>query len=324
MAGGQRLVRGRFAPSPTGWLHLGHAWTALLAWLQVRQAGGAFVLRIEDVDTGRSRLDFLPAILADLRWLGLDWDEGPDCGGPYGPYLQSQRFSYYRQALHRLAQTGRLYPCFCSRAQVQAASAPHGLAGEGPVYPGTCRHLTPQQRALHARAKRPALRFAVPREPVCFADLVCGEQCFLPGAGGDFVVQRADGLYAYQLAVVVDDLHMRISHVLRGSDLLDSTPRQIWLYQALGGQPPQFAHVPLLLAPDGTRLSKRHGSLTLRQFQEAGVAAPRLVGWLAYLAGWLDRPEPVQPRELLVHFSLATLGRSVIRLRQEDLHPFFA
>ncbi|MCL6636952.1 MAG: tRNA glutamyl-Q(34) synthetase GluQRS [Alicyclobacillus sp.] len=321
---GPRPVRGRFAPSPTGWLHLGHAWTALLAWLQVRQAGGEFVLRIEDVDTGRSRLSYVPSILNDLRWLGLDWDEGPDCGGPYGPYLQSQRFPLYRQALRRLAQNGRLYPCFCSRAQVQAASAPHGLTGEGPVYPGTCRQLTPQQRALRARTKRPALRFAVPPEPLCFPDLVHGEQCFLPGAGGDFVVQRADGLYAYQLAVVVDDLHMRISHVLRGADLLDSTPRQIWLYQALGGQPPQFAHVPLLLAPDGTRLSKRHGSLTLRQWRAAGGSSPRLVGWLAYLAGWLERPEPVQPRELLAHFRLATLRRPAIRLRREDLQPFFA
>jgi len=305
------MLRGRFAPTPSGHLHIGNARTALLAWLQVRAAGGQFVLRMEDIDKPRSRPALAEEILTDLRWLGLDWDEGPDVGGPYGPYVQSAREDLYQAALARLEQEGWLYPCYCSRAQIQAiASAPHGLASEGPVYPGTCRNLTPEERAQRAAAgKPPSLRFALPDEPLSFVDGVAGPQEVPPGSGGDFVVKRADGIFAYQLAVVVDDAAMAITDVLRGADLLDSTPRQIWLYRALGLPVPRFAHVPLLYGPDGQRLSKRHGAVAVAAMRAAGTPPEEVVGYLAYLSGLLERPEPVRPAELVPGFSLDRVPR---------------
>ncbi|HLN61721.1 MAG TPA: tRNA glutamyl-Q(34) synthetase GluQRS, partial [Symbiobacteriaceae bacterium] len=276
------MRRGRFAPTPSGQMHIGNARTALLAWLQIRHAGGRFVLRMEDIDKPRSRPDLAQQILDDLRWLGLDWDEGPDVGGPYAPYTQSEREELYHAALQQLTAEGWLYPCYCSRAEIMAiASAPHGLSAEGPVYPGTCRCLTPEQRAERAaRGKVPSLRFAMPDEPVAFMDGVAGAQSFAAGAGGDFVVHRADGIIGYQLAVVVDDAAMQMTDVLRGWDLLDSTPRQLMLYRALGLTPPQFAHVPLLMGPDGSRLSKRHGSVAVASMRAAGAPAERVVGYI--------------------------------------------
>jgi glutamyl-tRNA synthetase len=301
------MMRGRFAPTPSGQMHIGNARTALLAWLQARRAGGCFVLRMEDIDKPRSRPELARQILSDLRWLGLDWDEGPDVGGPYSPYTQSEREDLYREALRKLEAEGWLYPCYCSRAEIMAiASAPHGLASEGPAYPGTCRRLAPEQAAERAaRGKVPSLRFAMPEaEPVAFVDGVAGPQAFPPGAGGDFVVLRADGIFGYQLAVVVDDAAMQITDVLRGWDLLDSTPRQLLLFRALGLPAPRFAHVPLLYGPDGQRLSKRHGSVTIAAMREAGTAPEAVVGHLAYLSGLLDRPEPVKPAELVAGFDL--------------------
>ncbi|MCL6633868.1 MAG: tRNA glutamyl-Q(34) synthetase GluQRS, partial [Alicyclobacillus herbarius] len=292
--------RGRFAPTPSGRMHLGNAWVALLAWLQIRQLGGQFILRIEDVDGPRSREEFVTALLTDLRWLGLDWDEGPDVGGPFGPYRQRDRQEKYDDAIRTLVRDGRVYPCYCSRSDLlRAASAPHGLAAEGPVYPGTCRDLTPEEREEKARRKRPSLRFRVPDEPVEFADLVLGQQHFPPGWGGDFIIQRADGITAYQLAVVVDDAAMGITHVLRGADLIDSTPRQVWLYEALGLPKPWFAHVPLVTDGHGQRLSKRHKSLTLAALREAGVTSERVIGQLAYWAGITDTVEDVRPADLV-------------------------
>ncbi|HWI51561.1 MAG TPA: glutamate--tRNA ligase family protein, partial [Symbiobacteriaceae bacterium] len=201
------MIRGRFAPTPSGQMHIGNARTALLAWLQARHAGGQFVLRMEDIDKPRSRPELARQILSDLRWLGLDWDEGPDVGGPYGSYVQSERSDLYEAALAKLTADGWLYPCYCSRAELLAiASAPHGLAEEGPRYPGTCRRLTPlEQTERSSRGKVPSLRFAMPDEAVSFTDGIAGPQTAEPGAGGDFVVRRADGIIGYQLAVVVDD-----------------------------------------------------------------------------------------------------------------------
>lgn len=314
-------MRGRFAPSPTGLLHLGNAFTALVAWLQVRQAGGAFVLRMEDIDPARSRVSYAEQVLADLRWLGIDWDEGPDVGGPYGPYRQIQRGERYDAALARLQADGWLYPCYCSRAELAAiASAPHGLASEGPAYPGRCRHLSEAERARRAARKAPALRFALPEDDaVTFVDGIAGVQTFPPGAGGDFIVKRADGVVAYQLAVVADDADMAITDVVRGWDLLDSTPRQLYLYRALGLQAPRFAHVPLLVNPDGSRLAKRDASITLAAMRASGIAPEAVVGWLARLAGWMDRPEPVRPVDLIGHMDLASLPREVIRIPDELL-----
>ncbi len=310
-------VRGRFAPTPSGQLHLGNARTALLAWLQARRTHGSFILRMEDIDKPRSRPHLAAQILDDLRWLGLDWDEGPDTGGPYAPYTQSEREELYQQALDRLRTTGHLYPCYCSRAEIMAiASAPHGLSEEGPVYPGTCRHLTPAERAERAsRGKEPSLRFAIPEdEPLAFHDLLAGPQAYPPGHGGDFVIRRADGIIGYQLAVVVDDALMQVTDVLRGWDLLDSTPRQILLYRALGYQPPRFAHVPLLFGPDGTRLSKRHGAVTLAGVRAAGTRPEILLGHLAHLSGLLPKPEAIQATDLIPHFDPALIPKEPVIL----------
>ncbi|HWI51922.1 MAG TPA: tRNA glutamyl-Q(34) synthetase GluQRS, partial [Symbiobacteriaceae bacterium] len=302
-------------------MHIGNARTALLAWLQARHAGGQFVLRMEDIDKPRSRPELARQILSDLRWLGLDWDEGPDVGGPYGSYVQSERSDLYEAALAKLTADGWLYPCYCSRAELMAiASAPHGLAEEGPRYPGTCRHLTAAQRAAKAATgKVPSLRFAMPDEAVSFTDGIAGPQTAEPGAGGDFVVRRADGIIGYQLAVVVDDAAMGITDVLRGWDLLDSTPRQICLYQALGLSVPRFAHASLLYGPDGQRLSKRHGSVTLAGMREAGAAPERVVGYLAYLSGLLDRPEPVSAADLVASFDLARVPTGPVIVSEETL-----
>lgn len=308
------MKRGRFAPTPSGQLHLGNARTALLAWLHMRIEGGAFVMRMEDIDKPRSRPELAVQILDDLRWIGLDWDEGPDLGGPYAPYTQSEREELYENALRQLKQSGRLYPCYCSRAELMAvASAPHGLTSEGPVYPGTCRSLTATDQAERAQRKSPSYRFAIPADHgFAFIDGIAGPQQAPPGAGGDFIVKRADGMYGYQLAVVVDDAAMGITDVLRGADLLDSTPRQLALYEALGLPAPRFAHVPLLLGEAGERLAKRAGSAaTLAGLRAAGAAPERVVGALAYLSGLLDRCEPVTARELLAagSFSLARIPR---------------
>ncbi|MCX7781812.1 MAG: tRNA glutamyl-Q(34) synthetase GluQRS [Negativicutes bacterium] len=296
-------MRGRFAPSPTGELHLGSAWTALLAWLQVRAAKGIMVLRIEDIDPNRSRAAYTEALMADLKWLGLEWDEGPEKGGPYGPYFQSQRRELYQETLRQLAAAGLIYPCYCTRGEL-AASAPHGTEGER-VYPGTCCSRTDGKRT----GKEPALRLVVPPGCVAFYDGVRGR--FVQDVArevGDFIVRRADGVHAYQLAVVVDDAAMRITHVLRGADLLDSTPRQLVLYRLLGHAPPEFAHVPLLIAEDGHRLSKRQRDLSLAALRQQGARPENIIGYLAWKAGLMERFAPVAAADLIPGFSIKRIG----------------
>jgi glutamyl-tRNA synthetase len=309
------LPRSRFAPSPTGDLHLGNARTALLAWLQARAAGGAFVMRVEDLDEGRVREEYIGTQLADLRWLGLDWDEGPDVGGESGPYLQSQRLELYEEAIQRLTARGMVYECFCSRREVAAAArAPHGPEDEGPVYPGTCRDRTYEQARRRGPKRAASLRFRVPEGELRFTDLVQGEQVVRPEEElGDFVIRRRDGVPAYQLAVVVDDIAMAITDVLRGADLLASTARQLLLYAALGSAPPRWIHVPLMLAPDGERLSKRHGATTLGALRARGVAADEVVGWLASTCGLARTGERLSPAELVQRFSLDRLPQNPTR-----------
>jgi len=306
-------VRGRFAPSPTGDLHLGNARTALLAWLQVRAEGGTFVMRVEDLDAGRVRPGVMESQLADLRWLGLDWDEGPDVGGPHAPYVQSERTERYEAALDRLREQDLLFACACSRRDIAAASsAPHGADDEGPRYPGTCDVLAPS--ALRDRTT--ALRFRVPDADVAFHDLLHGTLTFRPAEEtGDFVVRRKDGVAAYQLAVVVDDAAMDVTKTLRGADLLGSTARQILLYRALGFAEPQWLHVPLLLGPDGQRLSKRHGSVTLREAREAGLRPEAVVGWLASTCGLAEQDEETSARELIDRFAVERLPRKPTTLQ---------
>jgi glutamyl-tRNA synthetase len=260
--------RGRLAPSPTGYLHLGHARTFWTAQERAVRAGGALVLRIEDLDPARSRPEFLHGITEDLRWFGFQWQEGPDVGGSFEPYTQSERMSLYAAALGHLQRVGAVYPCACSRQDVlRALSAPH--AGEDePVYPGTCR----DRAGTFPSGARVNWRFRVPDgRAVAFLDGRLGPQAFVAGKDfGDFVVWRHDGVPSYQLAVAVDDALMRITEVVRGEDLLRSTARQILLYEALGYAAPAFYHCPLLADAEGNRLAKRHAALSLRQLREQG------------------------------------------------------
>jgi len=299
------IHHGRFAPSPTGRLHLGNAWAAVLGWLWARSQGGEFLLRIEDLDAARSRPELTEALLADLTWLGFGFDGEP--------VFQSRRLSLYRTAFERLRATGRVYPCFCTRSEIaRAVSAPHGPADEGPRYPGTCLALSPEQSAERIRTRAPAWRFR-PREGLTeVRDLLHG--AFVQDVArevGDFVVLRNDGVPSYQLAVVVDDADTGITHVLRGDDLLGSTPRQIQLCEALGLPVPVYAHVPLLLGPDGKRLAKRAGTPSLADLRDRGVPPERLVGLLAGWAG-LGDGHPVGLRDLIPRFALDRLPRAPI------------
>jgi glutamyl-tRNA synthetase len=307
------VIRGRYAPSPTGALHLGNARTALLAWLDARSRGGAFVMRVEDLDRARIPAGAEARVLDDLAWLGIDWDEGPDRGGPFAPYRQSERTATYDAAVDRLLAAGRAFPCACSRADVaRAASAPHAADEEGPRYPGTCRGLDPD--AVRARAaaqgRAPAIRFAGGAVGVAFTDEVHGPVPADPAGVDDFVLRRADGTAAYQLAVVVDDAAMQVTRVVRGDDLLSSTARQLALYQALALAPPAFAHVPLVLSPGGERLAKRTRPVSIASLRERRVAPPVVVGALAASAGLCPPAAAVTAAELVATFSLASVTRT--------------
>lgn len=295
-------VRGRYAPSPTGRLHLGNLRTALVAWLQARLQGGQFILRMEDLDTPRVRSGSSDAIIADLKWLGLDWDEGPDVGGPFSPYTQSQRQNLYQAALDHLMQRQCIFPCDCSRKDIAlAASAPHA-GDEGPIYPGTCRN---KPRDKHSN-RTPALRFRVQDETVQFSDAIAGpQQQQLAHEVGDFVVRRADGLFAYQFAVVVDDMLMGVTDVVRGADLLNSTARQLSLFRALEATPlPRYWHVPLSLDEQGQRLSKRENAASLEFWRNAGRRAEQLIGQFANDFGWLTNDAELSARELLTELNI--------------------
>lgn len=306
-------VRGRYAPSPTGDLHLGNVRTALLAWLFARQAGGAFVLRVEDLDRPRVRPGATAQMLEDLRWLGLDWDEGPDCGGPFAPYLQSERQATYDAYLAKLRTADLVYPCYCSRAEVaRAASAPQGAGDDGPRYPGTCRNLSAAERkAREAEGRRPCVRFRAPDRLLAFVDLVAGPVAQnVAQAVGDFIVSRSDGILAYQLAVVVDDGLMQMTQVVRGADLLSSTARQIALFEALGFAVPSFGHVPLVVDAQGARLAKRERAAGVGALRSAGIPAERVIGALAASCGLCQPGETMNARELLASCELERL-RSV-------------
>lgn len=268
-------------------------------------------MRVEDLDGPRVRPGMEERILGELRWLGLDWDEGPDVGGRAGPYHQSRLAERHARALDRLRDAGLAYPCFCSRAEVAASShAPHGPADEGPRYPGTCRDLSAGEVARRSRTRRPAWRLRVEDGPVRFDDLVHGPQVFDVGAAvGDFVVMRADGIASYQLAVAVDDEAMGISDVVRGDDLLASTARQLLLYRALGLPPPRFAHVPLVVGEDGQRLAKRHGALSLGELRDRGADPRAVVGLLAALCALVPDGARASPAGLVGGFDLARLPR---------------
>ena len=294
MSSQSRPVCGRFAPSPSGRMHLGNLWSGLLAWLSARSAGGRMVLRLEDLDTDRCRPEYCQQVMRDLEWLGLDWDNEP--------VYQSQRSDIYRDYFDRLDRQGLIYPCYCTRAERLAASAPHRSDGVA-LYDGRCRRLSPDEADALARTRRPAWRVAVPAEEITFDDLCMGTyRQRLDLECGDFILRRSDGVYAYQLAVVVDDALMGVTQVVRGSDLLDSTPRQLWLARQLGFEAPEHGHVPLLLAPDGRRLAKRDRDMELGQLQQQ-YTAPELVGHLAHLAGLIPEYAPMTPTQLIPLFA---------------------
>ncbi len=304
-----RPACGRLAPSPTGGLHLGHARSFLIAWLASRRDGGTVVMRIEDLDSSRARPEAAAAALVDLKWLGLDWDEGPDVGGPRGPYVQSRRSAIYDEALARLKAADLVYPCTCTRADVErAASAPHA-EDEGPTYPGVCAGRSASD-AL-ALGDRPfGWRFRVPKRLVEWDDLVLGPRVLDPSrSGGDFLVGRNGRGVSYQLAVTVDDALMGVARVVRGDDLVASTPRQILLYRALGWTPPRFGHVPLAIGPDGRRLAKRDDSIKLATLRERGVDPRRLIGELARSLGLARARVASSPVDWIDAFDLAKLPR---------------
>ena len=314
-------IRGRLAPSPTGALHLGNARSFLLAWLSVRSRGGTLVMRMEDLDHPKVKAGTAEQALDDLRWLGLDWDEGPDCGGPHAPYVQSQRIELYQAALSRLTSAGIAYPCTCSRRDVETAqSAPH--AGEdGLRYPGLCRDRYAsfeEARGALPDDRIPAWRFRVADESVRFVDGFHGPQeQHVHTAIGDFVIARHEDGAGYMLAVVVDDAAMDITDVLRGDDLLSTTHRQLLLYRALGLEPPQFIHVPLVVSPDGRRLAKRHGDTRISTLREQGVSAETIVGLLAHWCGWAEWGERLMPQDLLPRYDLTTLCKEPAVLTED-------
>ena len=338
--------RVRFAPSPTGYLHVGGARTALFNWLYARRHGGTFVLRIEDTDVQRSSVDMVTGILDGLRWLGLDWDEGPGVGGPHGPYFQSERLGRYRDAAARLVAAGHAYYCFCSPERLREQREKAEARGEAWQYDRACLALPPERIAeLEAAGAARAIRFKVPAAHTAFDDVVHGRIAFDPRSIEDFVVLRSDNHPTYHLSVVVDDVEMRISHVIRGDDHISNTPKHVLLFEALGAAPPTFAHVPLILGADRKRLSKRHGATSVTEYQRQGYLPAAMVNFLALL-GWSpgDDRELMSASELVGSFSLEGIsggnavfntekldwmnGQYLARLSVEELaaavDPFFA
>jgi glutamyl-tRNA synthetase len=300
------MVRVRFAPSPTGYLHVGGARTALFNWLFARRHHGIFVLRIEDTDAERSSWEMVTGIVEGLRWLGLDWDEGPDVGGPYGPYFQSQRFDGHRARAERLVGEQRAYHCYCTPEQIQAKRAAAEAAGGGWIYDRTCCVLTPDEIARLNDAGTPrAVRFKVPDGRTAFTDLVHGPIAFDNANIEDFVILRSDGQPTYHLSVVADDIDMAITHVVRGDDHISNTPKHVLLLEAFGADIPQFAHVPLILGTDKKRLSKRHGATSVMEYPRLGYLPEAMVNFLALL-GWSpgSDEELFEKAQLVDRFSL--------------------
>lgn len=341
-------VRGRLAPSPTGFLHLGNAWAFWTAWLDARARSGEILLRLEDIDPARSRDEYADALIRDLGWLGLDWDYGPgaksdakgcafleDAGSESKgakseepeKFRQSLRGGIYQEALSFLDGKGLVYPCYCTRKELRdIAGAPH-VDDAGAPYPGICRALAEEERLRHeAAGRKSSLRLACPeRADWAFTDAVMGERSLtLTECGGDFALRRSDGVYAYQLAVVVDDIAMGVNSVVRGNDILVSTPRQLYLYSLFGARPPRYAHVPLVTDEFGERLAKRHASLTLMGLREAGVLPQTILGWLAHASGMRARFAPLHAHEALAGFSFTAMRPEPLKLPPDPVAFFLA
>ena len=306
-------VRVRFAPSPTGYVHVGNARTALFNWLFARHYGGAYILRIEDTDAERSRPEYELQLRDDLRWFGLDWDEGPDTGGPFGPYRQSERSAIYAQYAEKLIGQGDAYYCFCTAEQLETERQEALRAGRQPRYSGRCRKLTPENVVRRKASGEPAaVRLKIVESSFFWLDRVHGPTTISSEVIGDPILVRSEGLPAYNYAVVIDDHLMEITHVIRGDDHISNTPRQLALYRALGWEPPEFAHLSTILGGDRTRLSKRHGATSMESFREMGILPEALRNYLALL-GWSPadgKTEILSPEELVKQFSLDHITRS--------------
>ena len=318
-------VRTRFAPSPTGYLHIGGVRTALFNWLLARQAGGQFILRIDDTDAKRNVAEALQPIIDGFRWLGLDWDEGPSSvsdstTGPNAPYVQTERVAHYEAALQKLIESEKIYPCTCSRSDVlAAASAPHA-GQEGPIYPGTCANRS--SKDAEELSDVYSWRFRTSdstNQSASYNDLFAGPQSLNVAHDlGDFVIGKADGTIAYQPAVVVDDHAMGVTEVFRGDDLIPSTFRQLELYRHFGWQPPKFVHVPLVVGTDGRRLAKRHGDTRLSTIRSAGITAEQVIGFLAHRSGLCPSAKPISAAELLSDFDLHRVPHEPLVISTDD------
>lgn len=304
--------RVRFAPSPTGELHVGNARTALFNWMFARRYGGEFILRIEDTDRVRTSESFERGIIRDLRWLSIDWDEGPEKQGGCGPYHQYQRLDIYRKYLRDLIEADRVYPCYCTEEELEVERAALLAKGQAPRYLGRCRNLSNEERMrLEREGSRPAYRFRVGEEQVCFDDMIRGAMKFDSRAIGDFIIVRSNEIPAYNFAVVIDDHLMKISHVIRGEDHLSNTAIQLLLYAALGFEPPRFAHHSLILGKDRSKLSKRHGAVAVKEFREKGILPEALLNYLSLLgSSQADGKEIATKEEIVAGFTLDRAGKS--------------
>jgi len=304
--------RVRFAPSPTGQLHIGNARTAILNWLFAKHSDGTFILRVEDTDMERSTKASEASIFQDLRWLGLHWSEGPDVGGKYGPYRQSERLDIYHQHAEQLIAKGHAYHCYCTPAELEARREAAMKASQPPRYDGRCKHLSPNERAAKEKAGvKPVVRFTMPERDITFNDLAKGSITFPPDALGDFVILRSDGVPTYNYAAVVDDYLMQITHIIRGDDHVVNTPKQITIYEAFGWPLPEFCHIPMILGPDRERLSKRHGATSVDDYATKGYLPDALINFLSLLSWSSASGEEILSRERLIkEFSFNRLSPS--------------
>jgi len=318
----EQAVRVRFAPSPTGYPHVGNIRTALFAWLFARHHGGSFIVRIEDTDVARKVEGAVEAILGGLRWLGLDWDEGPEAGGKYGPYFQSQRLELYQEVAERLVKQGDAYYCYCSPERLGEMRAEQVRRKQPPGYDRHCRNLSQEERNKKEKEGiTPVVRFKTPLEgQTGFYDLIWGDVVFENSTLDDLVLLKSDGYPTYNFANVIDDHRMEITHVLRAEEFLSSTPRHVLLYQALGFELPHFAHLPMLLGSDRSKLSKRHGAVSITEFREQGYLPEAMVNFLALL-GWSldDRTEILSRQQLIENFSLERVSRTAAIFNRDKL-----
>lgn len=304
------MVRVRFAPSPTGYLHIGNARTALFNYLFARKNSGKFILRIENTDTERSKKEYEESILEDLKWLGLSWEEGPDVGGPFGPYRQTERLQLYRDYANKLVSEGKAYRCWCTKEEIEKRRSSGDQQNSG--YDNYCRNLSDSQiSSFQAEGRNPVIRFRVPDKKVVVNDIIRGTVIFEAGTLNDFVIMKSNEIPTFHFAVVIDDLSMQITHVIRGEDHLSNTPKHILIFEALGCNPPAFAHMSMTLGTDRTRLSKRHGATSVRQYRENGYLAEAMFNYLALL-GWSskDNQEIFSKQQLIEEFSLQACNKS--------------